>query len=491
MKLVSVSHGPPSGDSTAHHARHANQGPQGKLHKSRKSPPSHAVSGSVAPDDDAGGGGAAWIQEARNTSWGRRSFSVAGGCVAVCQSAKRGTAAQGSFEFFSVWRRRPGRTRLRPVPQASTANRILYLAKCRGTRSHPGNRACWTRAPVISRRNRWQATQTVLHGFWLPSGRQSNRGQPFAGLTRWFLWAACPRPKKRGLVVGRSATFLAPADDWGGGGKSSGTPVGTSATHTPRPRGANPLWDSAGGTFSIRRRARRLGVLGIQSRNLRPRSGNPGRPPGRTHQSWASHPIPSPIPLEARAAHPPRSDTGFVGKVFSPLEHCLPATITTSDLGILDVSSLSFILHLLCQRVPRPTPSLTRAFLYFTTGTSAASVPLSARFLDPGLDHGSPRLQRDSGPALTCSLAPSLLYASIPKPLDPYRRKFPPLKQNASPNHSRRSPPAASGRRRGVVDVYFNKHRDAHQDAHSATCRRDPGLLQQHCHSHDPDSDDF
>ena len=186
VQLVSVSHGPPSEDSTARHARHANQAPQSKLHKSRKSPPSHAVS--VAPDDDVGGGGAVWIQEARNTTLSQMSFSVAGGCVQVSVSprkeARQGRATWvGRARQFRVFRfdgaGEAGRGPGRPPGEHSIQNTLFgkvpwHEVAFREPRVLDAGACNFPSKPLASH-------QTVLRGFWLPSGRQSNLGRPSRG----------------------------------------------------------------------------------------------------------------------------------------------------------------------------------------------------------------------------------------------------------------------------------------------------------------------
>ncbi len=87
-----------------------------------------------------------------------------------------------------------------------------------------------------------------------------------------FFWAACSRPKERGLghlLVVALARFWRLPGDWRGVGYVTDNdirhpcrPMQVPVQHnTLRPRGANPLWASARGTFSIRRRARRLFLL--------------------------------------------------------------------------------------------------------------------------------------------------------------------------------------------------------------------------------------
>ncbi len=239
-----------------------------------------------------------------------------------------------------------------------------------------------------------------------------------------FFWAACSRPKERGLghlLVVALARFWRLPGDWRGVGYVTdndirhplSTDAGTSATQHPPPSWRQSLVGQCERDvlYSQASKASFSAVAGHlaawhPSRNLRSRSGNPGRPPGHTHRGLLI-PILPPSLLRPAPSLPSLQHRLRWQSLLPPWS--TTATITTSDLGILDVSSLSFILRLLCQRNPRPT--LSRALLYLTTGTSAVSDPSQRDF---SLDLG---LGLNSGPALTCRLTSSLLYASIRKPL--------------------------------------------------------------------------
>ena len=134
------------------------------------------------------------------------------------------------------------------------------------------------------------------------------------------------------------------------------------------------------------------------------------------HSSWASHPIPFPIPLEARAAHPLAPTQASLAKSSPPLEHHR----SNNNIRPWNTRRIQSVIHSspALSSEPHDQRRLTRALLYFTTGTSAVSVPFRRDFSDClGLDLGLPRLQHDSGPALTSRFTPSLLYGLIHKPL--------------------------------------------------------------------------
>ena len=311
--------------------------------------------------------------------------------VSLRKEARQGQASRArQFRVFR-FRRRRRRTRPSPAPRASTASRILYLAKCRGTRSHSENRACWTLEPVISRRNRWQAAQTVLCGFWLPSERQSNQGRPFAGFVFLGRVFTAQGARTWPSFGGGPRAFLALARRLEGRGLTDNDirhPLSNERCryqcNTPFP----PSWRQSlagqcerdvlypqASKASFSAAARHLAAW-HPSRNLRSRSGNPGRPLG-AHSSWASHPIPSPIPLEARAAPSLAPTQASLAKSSPPLEH----HCNNNNIRPWNTRRIQSVIHSSSALPAKPTTNSGSRITLLHQRHKCCFRPLSARFL--------------------------------------------------------------------------------------------------------------